>query len=152
MSAEEWLDIPGMEGSYRVSSRGRVLSRRGILRKLNPDRRGYLQLHMTIGGRHVTRKVHALVALAFLGVRPEGLQVRHLNGNKLDNRSANLAYGTPSQNTQDNILHGTHWPSRVTHCPWGHEYDEENTHMNPRGQRVCRKCGADKAREKRAAR
>jgi hypothetical protein len=27
-----------------------------------------------------------------------------------------------------------------THCPQGHPYDEENTHINKRGSRVCRTC------------
>ena len=30
--------------------------------------------------------------------------------------------------------------SKVTHCPKGHPYDEENTYLTPDGWRDCRKC------------
>lgn len=32
--------------------------------------------------------------------------------------------------------------ARKTHCPKGHEYDKLNTYINPKGQRICRKCTA----------
>jgi len=32
--------------------------------------------------------------------------------------------------------------SAVTHCPRGHEYTPENTHINKRGKRICRSCNA----------
>ena len=39
--------------------------------------------------------VHRIVALAFLGPRPEGLEVSHLNGDDRDNRIENLCYESP---------------------------------------------------------
>ena len=53
--------------------------------------------------REVT--VHRLVAEAFLGPCPDGHEVRHLNGDKLDNRICNLAYGPRSQNVLDTYIH-----------------------------------------------
>lgn len=50
--------------------------------------------------------VHTLVALAFLGKRPSGAVLRHLNGKRLDNRPKNLAYGTLKQNAADRRKHG----------------------------------------------
>jgi hypothetical protein len=32
-----------------------------------------------------------------------------------------------------------------THCPAGHPYSEENTHVSPKGWRKCRKCRAERA-------
>ena len=52
--------------------------------------------------------VHQLVADAFHGPKPDGLQVRHLNGSPSDNRAANLQYGTPKQNAADRKQHGTY--------------------------------------------
>lgn len=54
--------------------------------------------------------VHWLVAEAFLGIRPEGLVIRHLDGDGNNNRVENLSYGTPSQNFQDEYdYRGYHW-------------------------------------------
>ena len=56
--------------------------------------------------RHVT--VHRMVAIAHLGPRPEGLQVRHLDGDNQNNHPSNLAYGTPQQNIDDRGRHRGH--------------------------------------------
>lgn len=52
------------------------------------------------------REVHQLVALAFIGPRLKGQQVRHLNGVKLDPRAVNLAYGTQADNERDKFSYG----------------------------------------------
>jgi transposase len=51
--------------------------------------------------------VHALVALAFIGPRPNGQVVRHLDGDKKNNRPDNLAYGEKWVNAADARRHGT---------------------------------------------
>lgn len=56
-----------------------------------------------------TRKympIHRLVTLTFYGPRPSNLVTRHLDGNKLNNRLDNLAYGTNKENTDDRDKHG----------------------------------------------
>ena len=55
---------------------------------------------------HKTHSVHTLVALAFHG-EPNGLQVRHKDGNKLNNNYDNLHYGTCRDNHLDKKAHGT---------------------------------------------
>jgi hypothetical protein len=42
-----------------------------------------------------------------------------------------------------------YWASK-THCPDGHEYDEENTYVKPDGVRVCRKCRRRRYHERKA--
>ena len=151
----EWRPIPGLEGRYEVSDQGEVrslLAHRGQPgpRLLTPatDNRGYLQVRLTWpGSRQRTLRVHQIVALAFIGERPEGLETRHLDGDKLNNQLSNLAYGTPSENRADSIAHGTHrnqWMG-VTHCARGHELTPENTYVW-RGWRKCRRCGRDRER------
>ena len=50
--------------------------------------------------------MHTLIALAFLGPRPNGLWVCHNDGVPTNNRAENLRYDTPTSNTADSIKHG----------------------------------------------
>ena len=55
---------------------------------------GYLI--MNVEGK--TRTVHSLVAETFLGERPEGYDIDHINGDKTDNKAENLRYVTHTEN------------------------------------------------------
>lgn len=109
---EIWKDIPGYEGRYQVSNEGRVRSldrpvrvvcqgidtmriAKGKVLRPGPSKSG----HVTVAlGRGKSRPVHQLVLEAFVGLRPEGCEVLHLNHVPTDNRLANLRYGTRSEN------------------------------------------------------
>lgn len=147
---ERWLPIPGYEGRYDVSDAGRVRSwlawqGRPVPRLLTPtsDASGYLGVKLD-GRKGRTSRVHRVVCEAFMGPRPEGFVTRHLNGDRHDNRLANLAYGTNSENMLDSVRHGTHRQAGTTHCPKGHPYSEGNTYTGRRGNgetfRACRTC------------
>ncbi len=70
-------------------------------------REGYLTVRPTHWGTRRRRRVHRLVALAFLGPPPSLPQeVRHLNGNPVDNRPMNLAWGSRQDNADDRERHG----------------------------------------------
>ena len=45
-----------------------------------------------------TKYIHELVAEQFIGLRPEGYQVDHIDGNRSNNHCANLEYVTRSEN------------------------------------------------------
>jgi hypothetical protein len=72
-----------------------------------PTSRGYLTVNLTAFGQRRTALVHHLVAESFIGQKPKGLHCAHLNGNKTDNRSDNLAYVTPAENERHKVAHGT---------------------------------------------
>lgn len=69
--------------------------------------KGYFRALVVEDGKKRARPVHVLVARAFHGERPPGLQTRHLNGDRSDNRPENLRYGTGSENFGDAVVHGT---------------------------------------------
>lgn len=100
-------------GSYTVRPDGKVLSQsgwRGLeLRALSsfPNEDGYHFVRLVIGGKRKKWLVHSLMAEMFLEKKPgPGFQVRHLNGDKTDNRVENLAWGTAKDNANDRDLHG----------------------------------------------
>lgn len=141
---EEWRPIPGYPG-YLASNLGRVAScRQSPTPRLligGSNQRGYriVKLRTDTGAAH-TRTVHRIIAEVFIGPLPEGLQVRHLDGDRLNNATSNLRYGTPSENVLDQVAHGVHFFASRTHCKRGHAFDAENTAINVRGHRVCRAC------------
>lgn len=68
---------------------------------------GYFVVHLYKNGKSFMKKVHRLVLETFVELCPSGMQCRHLNGNRQDNRLENLCWGTASENQQDRIRHGT---------------------------------------------
>src|SRR5882757_7016724 len=165
LSAERWLPVPGYEQLYHVSDAGHVRSltrhtragiRSGRPLKTNISPAGYPQLGLCRDGQQRTYPVHQLVAMAFLGPRPDDLEVRHLDGNPTNNLIDNLKYGTASENARDSLRHGTNVNSNKTHCPSGHQYAGENLAQRARGGRLCRTCRRESnaaiARRRKAAR
>lgn len=59
-------------------------------------------------GRGNTRTVHSLVAEAHLGRCPEGMEIRHKDGNRKNPCLDNLEFGTRGDNMRDASRHGTH--------------------------------------------
>lgn len=79
-------------------------------KKMNPTvnaKHGYRTLCLCANGKYSTKRLHMLVLEAFHGTRPQGMEGRHLDGNKLNNNLSNLAWGTSFENHQDRVLHGT---------------------------------------------
>ena len=99
---EEWRTVPEFP-SYEVSPAGlvrRVVAARGArvghVLRVYVDR--YPQVHLYRSGRQFCRHVHVLVAGAFLGPRPNGQEVNHRDGNRLNPSVANLEYVTAAEN------------------------------------------------------
>ncbi|MBA3655649.1 MAG: HNH endonuclease [Actinobacteria bacterium] len=103
---EEWRGIPGYEGTYSVSSRGRVRrdaggrgAQRGrILRPLPTTEARYASVNLSQGGVTRMLAIHQLVAAAFLGPCPPGMEVDHQDTDTWNNAAANLEYVTPAEN------------------------------------------------------
>ena len=97
---EQWLPVP-FDDRYSVSSLGRVRGPRKML-KLMPKRANYLKVG--IGG--IQYYVHHLVALTFIGPKPEGYMVLHRDDDRSNNSVNNLYYGTPADNAADRVANG----------------------------------------------
>jgi hypothetical protein len=155
---ERWLPAAGFEGLYEVSDRGRVASlprpnRRGrLVLTPSPDTDGYLQVVLCSAGIRHTRKVHVLVAEAFIGARPAGKVTRHLDGDQLNNARSNLRWGTHAENAQDRISHGRDFNKSKTAGSCGHALTGDNLYRDPAGHRHCRQCRSESAVRFRARR
>jgi hypothetical protein len=104
---EEWRVIGGFD-NYSVSNLGRVRNNRsGRILKGILGNTGYLQVNLCNGGKH-TKKIHQLVATAFIG-DSNGLDVNHIDRNRQNNNIRNLEYCTRSANNRNmNSYKGQH--------------------------------------------
>lgn len=125
MRAEVWKPVIGMEGFFEVSDAGRIravertvrfVSKKGNeswrtkkahIMRTQVTNSGYDLAHLSIDDVRKAKTVHSIVAAAFIGPRPKGLDVCHNNGDRRDNRAVNLRYDTRSANHLDRVAHGT---------------------------------------------
>lgn len=102
---EEWRKVEGFE--YEVSNLGRV---RRIPQPLKHQigSNGYPMVHLMLNGAVGKRKtIHRLVCEAFHGPPPTPKsQVRHKDGDRVNNSSENLLWGTSLENHADRRRHG----------------------------------------------
>lgn len=106
-NVEVWRAIDNFP-LYEVSNFGQVRSWQAKKpRILKPSTvMGYLQVALRRNKKSHYRKVHRLVLESFCGFRPPGMECRHLDGNRLNNRIDNLQWGTKAENVLDIERHG----------------------------------------------
>lgn len=101
--SEIWKDIIGFEGHYQVSNKGKIRSiKNNKIKELKPykeiKRCGYLSVYLRLPGQKFTKKVHRLVAEAFIP-NPNGFpEVNHIDENKENNCVENLEWCTGEYN------------------------------------------------------
>lgn len=94
--------------SYSVNSLGVIYrndSGKALAQQANA--KGYLTVNLSEAGKSTRRTVHRIVLESFVGVRPEGFQALHGDGDPANNRLSNLRWGDASENEADKALHGT---------------------------------------------
>lgn len=100
------------------------------------DKKGYGKLKQTT--------THRIAYLAEIGDVPAGMTIDHLckatwccNPEHLRvlSRSENTSIARPGQHNRDKVK-----------CPSGHPYDDRNTFINNRGERICRECNRANSR------
>lgn len=114
---EIWKDIEGYEGRYQVSNLGRVKSLAktidvgGKTKRFQPERvlkpskgvKGYLLVALYKNKRSKMKRVHRLVAEAFIPNPQKMPSVNHKDENKENNKAENLEWCTHKYNN----LYGT---------------------------------------------
>lgn len=153
MTTETWRPVLGYEGIYEVSDLGSVRSldrfdargsrRRGRMMAQVPHvQSGRPTVLLTRRNRHRSTLVHTLVLEAFKGPRPRGMEACHANGDRTDNRLANLRWDTRSANQLDAVRLGEHALASRTHCKRGHVLADPNLckYGIAKGVRACLAC------------
>lgn len=125
---ETWASVVGFEGIYEVSNLARVRrvgraamvgngrgggARLGrVIATLN-HRGGYKAVQLWKDGNMQRPLLHCVVADAFLGRRPLGKEVNHIDGNKGHNEHTNLEYVTRSENMLHAYATGLRVPGQL---------------------------------------
>ena len=107
---ELWHPVVGYEGYYEVSNLGRVksFSHKARILKQTLDPHGRPCVYLSKNCNKETKRVHILIAEAFLGPRPnDEYKVCHKDGNNLNSHLSNLYYGTMKENMADRERHRT---------------------------------------------
>lgn len=113
-----WKPVHGYEGLYEVSNYGdiRSVAKGGIILSPAKDDHGYFRVCLYHNGTAKNKRIHRLVAEAFLPNESRLPEVNHINGNKTDNKVENLEWVS----TKENIIHayrsGLKVQTRKTPC------------------------------------
>lgn len=144
---EVWKDINGFEGIYQISNLGRVKSLARLSIQKHPidekilktalagnTRRnkdyGYLEVSLYKDGQRYHRKIHRLVAEAFVDNPCNYKEVDHIDGDKLNNHYTNLRWVTRQQNQSNPLL-----VEKLRQCNIGKKQSEES--IRKRCQRIA---------------
>ena len=110
---EEWRDVVGYEGKYKISNMGRLflcgVYRDGRrykphIKKTSLDVGGYEYAHLTdFDGNVKTYKIHRLVAMAFIENPNKFPCIDHIDCNRTNNKANNLRWASYEMNANNPI-------------------------------------------------
>lgn len=114
--SDSWKDIKGLNGVYQINEEGLVRSCKGLGRTpsiksnwhlIKPSMNaGYPVYDLAIGRKgkrklRFRRKAHVLLWQTFVGDIPKGLELDHIDRNRLNLSISNLRLATRGQNQQN---------------------------------------------------
>jgi len=88
---------------YSVNKKGELINSKGYIINGTVNKTGYRATNVRLSGKSYHVHFHRMQAFQKYGnkIYNENLEVRHLNGNKLDNSFDNIFLGTHSDNMKD---------------------------------------------------
>lgn len=86
--------------NYFIGSNGTVKNSRGHEKAIKSESNGYKHIDLYADGKRSIKRVHRLVAEAFIPNPDNKPDVNHIDGNKLNNSVDNLEWVTKSENMQ----------------------------------------------------
>lgn len=122
---EKFATIDGFP-KYQISSQGRVINSRGMEKVSKNNKDEYLHVDLYDRGSRTTKRIHRLVAEAFVPNPDNKPDVNHKDGNKHNNSVDNLEWVTKSEN----MIHAYRTGLNKPHAAYG-----MRGHKNPNGGR-----------------
>src|SRR5258708_26252046 len=104
---------------------------------------GYGRFHIgMINGKPIRKQAHIFAWESFNKTEvPSNLFILHKRDNKSCVNPHHLFLGTKQDNSLDMCNKHRHRANKITHCPNGHKYTEENTWYRPgTKRRRCKQC------------
>lgn len=100
---EEWKDIQGYDGDYKISNLGKVQTlkpfKEGMI-KPRSNKYGYENVILSKNGVTKQFKVHRLVLMHFMPNPENKPYVNHIDSNRKNNILSNLEWSTPKENAE----------------------------------------------------
>ena len=103
---EIWKDIEGYEGLYQVSNFGKIKSigyKKKKILKPTQDHYGYLNVTLYKNKNKKAKRIHRLVAEAFIANPENKPEIDHIDTDKLNNNVKNLRWVTRIENNNNEL-------------------------------------------------
>lgn len=117
--------------NYSISNNGKLLNKKGKEKALINTEDGYLKANLYMNGKSSSKRIHRLVAEAFIPNPENKPDVNHKDGNKHNNSVDNLEWVNKSENMQHAYRTGLAKP-HATYGMLGHK----NPNAGRKGHKV----------------
>ena len=132
---ETYKKIEGIE-NYSVSDFGNVRNdKTGRILKPGVNSTGYYTVSLTQDKRKATRKIHRLVARAFLLNPDNKPQVDHIDNNQLNNNLNNIRWVTLSENMQNTTKRSNNTSGTKGVC-WSEKKQKWRAYITINGKQI----------------
>ncbi len=102
---EIYKDIEGFD-KYEISNLGNVRNKKtGLILKPVISSNGYYTIGLWKNGKRTTKKIHRLIAEAFIPNPENKPKVDHIDNNKQNNNTVNLRWVTSKENNQNSQIY-----------------------------------------------
>ena len=91
--------------------------------------------------------LHRVTYEMYVGPIPNGKQIDHLCRQRGCCNPEHLEAVTPQQNVARGLASAVN-AAHKTHCPYGHEYNDDNTYIDSKGWQHCNECRRQRDRKR----